>query len=37
VVDNTGTPTEYDEITYPLPGLIELHFGVPVAGTARLS
>jgi hypothetical protein len=37
VVDNTGTPTEYDEITYPLPGLIELRFGVPVAGTARLS
>jgi len=35
VIDNTGTLTEYDKITYPLPGLIELHFGVPVAGTAR--
>lgn len=37
VIDNTGTPIEYAEITYPLPGYVELYFGVPVAGTARVS
>jgi|GEM_PF-4147759 len=37
VVDTLGNPTEYDKITYPLPGVAELWFGSPVAGTAWLS
>lgn len=37
VKESTGTVLEPEDISYPLPGVIELVFGVPVAGRAWLS
>lgn len=36
-IDTSGTLIEFDELLYPQPGIVELVFGAPVAGTAWLS
>ena len=36
-MDTLGNILEYDKITHPLPGVTELWFGDPVAGTADVS